>query len=486
MNSVISAIRTYKWGIALILMFLAINLWATYNTFYLLNTIPFVLAIALVALYRLDWAFMFTVFTVPLSLPLYEYMKGLDFNLSLPAELLIIGLSVLFLFKLIYDKKIDKQVLYHPISLAIYFHLFWMFITSVTSTMPMVSFKFLISRLWFLIVFYYLASQIFKNPKNINTYFWAYIFPLMIVIFYAFTRHIAAGLANKEAAHFVMNPFYKDHTSYGAILAMYLPILILHLFRRERHFVLKLFIGITVVIFLGAFVLSYTRAAWLSIILALGVYLVVLLKIKLRYILLVVGILAALFFSVRVELTHRLEDNKQDSSDDLMEHVQSISNITSDASNLERINRWKSAFRMFAEKPVFGWGPGTYMFKYAPFQRSYDRTAISTNFGNRGNAHSEYIGPLAESGVLGTVSIIIILIAVLKTGFRVYHRARRSDQRNLSMALTLGLITYFFHGILNNFLDTDKASAPFWGFIAILVVLDIYHKQDEMKYQFKA
>jgi putative inorganic carbon (HCO3(-)) transporter len=34
-------------------------------------------------------------------------------------------------------------------------------------------------------------------------------------------------------------------------------------------------------------------------------------------------------------------------------------------------------------------------------------------------------------------------------------------------------MTYFIHGVLNNYLDTDKASAPFWGFIALLVVLDI-------------
>ena len=39
----------------------------------------------------------------------------------------------------------------------------------------------------------------------------------------------------------------------------------------------------------------------------------------------------------------------------------------------------------------------------------------------------------------------------------------------------LGLVTYFSHGFLNNFLDTDKLSVPVWGFIAILVALDIYH-----------
>jgi hypothetical protein len=28
---------------------------------------------------------------------------------------------------------------------------------------------------------------------------------------------------------------------------------------------------------------------------------------------------------------------------------------------------------------------------------------------------------------------------------------------------------------MNNFLDTDKASVPFWGFIAIIVCLDVYY-----------
>ena len=39
----------------------------------------------------------------------------------------------------------------------------------------------------------------------------------------------------------------------------------------------------------------------------------------------------------------------------------------------------------------------------------------------------------------------------------------------------MGLTTYFVHGFLNNFLDQDKVAAPFWGFTAILVVLDVYY-----------
>jgi len=101
---------------------------------------------------------------------------------------------------------------------------------------------------------------------------------------------------------------------------------------------------------------------------------------------------------VQNKIVYNLEKNESESSGKFSEHIESMANITSDASNTERINRWKCALRMFREKPIFGWGPGTYVFQYAPFQFSYDRTIISTNFGDLGNAHSEYLGPLSESG----------------------------------------------------------------------------------------
>ncbi len=43
------------------------------------------------------------------------------------------------------------------------------------------------------------------------------------------------------------------------------------------------------------------------------------------------------------------------------------------------------------------------------------------------------------------------------------------------MANLVGLLTYYIHGLLNNFLDTDKAAVPFWGFTAIIVAMDIFH-----------
>ena len=47
--------------------------------------------------------------------------------------------------------------------------------------------------------------------------------------------------------------------------------------------------------------------------------------------------------------------------------------------------------------------------------------------------------------------------------------------KGIVLGMILGLITYLIHGSLNNFLDTDKASALFWGFIAGFVSLDIFY-----------
>ena len=160
--------------------------------------------------------------------------------------------------------------------------------------------------------------------------------------------------------------------------------------------------------------------------------------------------------------------NSQDSSGNFVEHIQSMSNISTDASNMERINRWTAAFGMIKEKPVFGWGPGTYQFEYAPFQQGYYRTLISTDFGDGGNAHSEYIGPCAETGIPGMLTVIAIVVVFLIYGIRNYIRSEDKTMKIISLCVTLALISYYTHGFLNNFLDTDKLSVLVWAAIAVI------------------
>ncbi|MCK5823483.1 MAG: O-antigen ligase family protein [Bacteroidales bacterium] len=471
--------KNNKWVYIISLIFIAINAFFISKEMYLFCVLPVALLIIILAFFYYDKLLLLIVFLTPLSIPLHELYKNLDFDMNLPTEPLLVGLTIIIILKFMLDKSFDKKILYHPVSIAIYFYIIWLFVTSISSTMPIVSFKFLISRLWFIIPLFFLTTQIFKDKKNFYRYFWLYIIPLLFVIIYAVTRHAQYGLLDKKIAHWAANPFYKDHTSYGAILAMFIPVLAGFATKKKTAQKKKILIWALFIIFTIALLLSYSRAAWLGVIGAFGVWIIIKLKIKFRNLAIFSIIILLLGFAFETQILMQLKRNKQDSSVNVENHIKSISNVSSDASNLERINRWKSAIRMFEKKPFFGWGPGTYMFKYAPFQLSYEKTIISTNEGNRGNAHSEYLGPLAESGIFGLISVLLIIITTIYTAINIYSKSKNEKVRTLSLISLLGLTTYYIHGFLNNFLDMDKATVPFWGFTAIIVALDVYYKNTE-------
>ena len=449
----------------------------------MLAALPVVFAILLTAVYSFEKIIYLAVFFAPLSIPLHEILPGFGFDMYLPTEPLLFGLLIVFLLKVLHERKFDRNILLHPISLAIYVHLLWLLITSITSTMPIVSFKFLLARTWFIVAFYFLTAKLFSAGHNMEKYVWLYVVPFIIVVFYSTYRHLGYGLWDKNAAHFVVSPFYNDHTSYGAVSAFYLPMLAVFMFNRNFSQRLKLIsIGIFAIVFMG-FILSYSRAAWLSIVVTIGVWIIILLKVRFKPLFISFIALIAIFFAFQSQIFMKLEGNSEQSSANMMTHISSMSNITTDASNLERINRWSCAIRMFEDKPVFGYGPGTYMFQYAPYQLNKDRTIISTNAADGGNAHSEYLGPLAESGIFGLLTFLLLIIIVIYTGVNTYTRIRDKRLKQIVLAAILGLITYYIHGFLNNFLDTDKLSVPFWGFTAMVVAIDILSKKQKGKDQ---
>ncbi len=473
----LNAIKPYYIYI-LSFLFIALNSILIINEFYYLALLPAALAIVFLAFFNVEKLMWFIVFTTPLSINLEELSLG-GIGMYLPTEPLMFGIMILFFLKLIYDKGFDSRIVKHPITIAVFIYLGWISLTIFTSEMPIVSLKFLVSRLWFIVCFYFIGTQLFLKVDNYRIFYWAYLISFAGVIVYASIR-LSMYNFDEKAAHWVMEPFYKDHTSYGAILAMFLPITFIFIDSSEKFYFRVISFIVLGIVTLGT-ILSYTRAAWVSLAAALVLYFIYKYKVKFKYLFYIgVGAVVLIAFNwTSIMLT--LERNNQDSSGEISEHVQSISNVSSDASNKERLNKWNSAFKMFQERPIFGWGPGTYVFQYAPFQSAKDKTIISSNVGKIGNAHSEYIGPLAETGLIGMLSVFFLFGMVFYRGSLLYHELPKGKIKNVVLFTLLGLFTYVVHGFMNNYLDTDKASVPFWGFIALIVAIDVYHKEDIIK-----
>jgi putative inorganic carbon (hco3(-)) transporter len=465
--------RNIIYAIIVSLAFLIASLLMIENSGRFLWCIPPVLIAIAFALIAIDKFLLFTVFLVPVSVQLRFLIPETSADLFLPTELMLAGILILMICKLIIWKEIDRRILVHPVSVISFCMLGWYLVTSFSSTLPVVSLKSFITKIWFFAGFYLLAAQIFSKEETIKKYFYAYIAGMTPVVFYYLTRMWQAGIFNQKMAYGSVRPFFNDHTSFGAALAFCIPVLFWFLISKKRSMPARIGFSLLLLVFTTALVFSYSRAAWLSLIAAAAVSLFLILKMSWKIALPAILITAVIIFFSLSDIMIRMKENRQDSSDNMKQHLQSISNIRSDASNVERLNRWNCAVRMFREKPFLGWGPATYQFNYAPFQVASEKTIISTNYGGGGNAHSEYLGSLVDSGLPGLLLYVLLLIISIYRGVIIWKNHCEKHIRYLSLALVAGLVTYVVHGALNNFLDTDKVSALFWGMIAAIVASDV-------------
>ena len=445
------------------------------GNFYLYNLLPLAILIILLALFDIEKIMYVMVFSTPLAITLKElgYSDGL--NMSLPSEPLMIGITLIYFLNEISHGITDKRILKHPITIIIFIQMAWMVLTTLTSELPIISIKFLIARTWFLTSCYFMASQLFQKQKKIIYHLLLYGTALAIVAIITTVKHASYGF-DEKTADWIVSPFYNDHTAYGAALAMFIPITFGLLFMKNISMKIKILSITLLTIFILSIIISYARAGWLSLAVSLGVLATLIIGLKFRTILFTIIGGALIFLSFQSELLMVMGRNNTDSDGDFMANIESMTNISTDVSNVERLNRWSCALRMFEEKPYMGNGPGTYQFLYAPYQKSNQKTVISTNFGNKGNAHSEYLGPLSEQGLIGGLIVIVLVFSVMFLGYHLVYTVKDKSLKILTICILMGLSTYFVHGFLNNFLDTDKASVPFWGFLAMLVCIDVYHK----------
>ena len=458
--------------LAALLLFLAISGVFIWQDLAVLTLFPLGFLGIYFALFETEKLFLSLAFLTPLSINIEEYTNA--FGLFVPTEPLLFGL-MLWLSALQIKKAFLPPYLWKsPLIWAVLIYIAWMLVSAITSSHPIVSLKFILARLWFIVPMLFFGSYFFQKRKNRFVFIWLFIVASVIVILYTLIHHSFYGFGEKEG-HWVMSPFFKDHTIYGAIVALILPLAVgLYVYKKHDPLLQLTLISLISVILIGL-VLSYTRAAWLSVLASIGIAFLLYYKISWKPLaaIAVIGIGGVLYKWDNIQM--ELERNKYEHTTEAFdERLQSAANISTDASNLERINRWSCAMEMFKQRPIVGYGPGTYAFEYAPFQRPENLTIISTNFGDMGNAHSEYLGALAETGIIGLLTFLSLVFFIFYTGIQLYFRIPKSykEDRIIIMSSIMALSTYFIHAFLNNYLDTDKAAVPIWGICAMWLVYE--------------
>jgi O-antigen ligase len=198
-------------------------------------------------------------------------------------------------------------------------------------------------------------------------------------------------------------------------------------------------------------------------------------KARLIHLVAIAGIIAFVLYSNNDDFFGGKPDEVENKETSLFFHASTITDLKTDESNRERLNRWSCAWRMFQDRPLTGFGPGSYEFVYGPYQLSTEMTRISTYEGILGDAHSEFFTALSEQGFPGFALFVISVLIILHTGIK------DPVIRILSSGLLCGLFTFFVHSFVNDFLDIEKAAILIFGFMGMIVALDVWHNPGQRK-----
>ncbi len=443
--------------------------------FYLLLALPMAFLVVYVAIVDFRVLFYLLLGCLPLSTELYfDNGMGTDF----PSELLIIGLmGVYLLYAFRHSDRIDGRFFRHPISILLALHLGWIMVTAVTSSYLMISIKFVLAKIWYIVTFYLLAGHLLRTKADIKRVFICVFFPLIFTVIVTLIRHSAYGFSFEDVFR-VLHPFYRNHVNYACLMALFFPFVWYAVFwYKDRPFARNALL-LVIPFLLVAIYLSYTRAAYVALILAAGVYVV----IRLRWMKYMLGAAVGLLFLGVAHLSHK--NNYLDYApdyeraithkefDDLLEATYKLEDI----STMERVYRWVAASFMVVDKPVMGFGPGNFYHFYHGYTVSRFQTYVSDN-PEKSSAHNYYLTIALEQGIPGLFIFLLLCFYALIRAENAYHRTKSRDDRTYLLAATLSFVIILSVLLINDLIETDKVGAFFFLMLAIIVNWDLKTKE---------
>jgi hypothetical protein len=200
-----------------------------------------------------------------------------------------------------------------------------------------------------------------------------------------------------------------------------------------------------------ALTLTFTRAS-LGLTLV-GLFVLLLLRGRLRYLVPVLLVVALGFLTTPV----RTDDSGDDSGSPLSGAPVAVQRLTDDVP--DRLALWYSATEMMLDHPLTGVGAGR-MIEVA--QSDPDRY-IRTPLGNaQNNAHNTVLLAGAELGVAGAIGALLVNLALALAAFGVVIRGwRKGIGSVVETAGAIAVLGYLTQGMVNNLFNVAAAGVVF-------------------------
>lgn len=294
-------------------------------------------------------------------------------------------------------------------------------ISSLFSTFPILSFKFLLAKTWYFGAFIVAPLVLFRDKRHIRTGVGVLVLAVIIVTFITLVRHVAYGFTFVSINEAV-RPFFRNHVNYSAILVCIIPVVFVY-WRTKEAGRLKALTTIVLIILLLAIFLSYARGAWLALFTGIGAaWLIRKRAIVTAYVVMIMLVIAALFWLKDNDRYLRYAHDYDTTiwHENFSEHLSATYEFK-DASTAERFYRWIAGVRMIKDHWLAGFGPNSFYDNYKPYAVPAFRTWVSNN-PEHSTVHNYFLLITVEQGIPGLFFFLLLTIAMLYYAQHLYHR----------------------------------------------------------------
>ena len=226
----------------------------------------------------------------------------------------------------------------------------------------------------------------------------------------------------------------------GQYLVLAIPV-VFALCISAKNITARIVFLLTTAVMLACLVFTWSRAAWVGIVLALGFFVVM--KDRRWASICIVALLILPFFL----------------PESILSRITSIGNMK-DSSTAYRVSVWIASLRMAKDYWLGGIGLGS-----GAFERIYQNYALN-GAGFALHSHNFYIQLVVEMGILGLIVFLAIIFLSYKQIISV--KDKNSVNKNVALAIGGALIGYLFQGMAENLWYNYRMVLIFWIYIAIL------------------
>lgn len=376
-----------------------------------------------------------------LEIPIY--IGNFSLNISALLGIVFLSLTSLFLIKEFYQASYKfKNWVFASWLIFIGFSIF-----SLIYSIDRFASFYEIIRILTIFLFFFSALIVTKKEKDLELFVKAILIsaliPFLVAIYQLLT---GTGLAGTTVG--LDSRLYATFSHPNQFASFSLIILGLAWFKYQKETAHQKINWVPLVVTLILLVATFSRGAWLGII--IFSFIVGFLK-NFKIVLLALAVLIILFFT----------------SETVNKRIEDIYNPPATSSIYWRLERWTENYQSFSKKPLLGHGSGTELTVYENDYGFYS---------NNNYTHNDILKNAIEIGIWGTLTYLILILSTFFTLVKIYLKTSSAFLKNFSLVILAVFVAINVFSMTSNIFRGTATQWTLWFLIGACIGLYLERK----------